>query len=115
MTDGAPWPLLALSVGAIVLGVLPLFWVVRRLGRAIRRRPQPAVGTLRYVLALSSGAILVGGGLAALGLAVALQTWHTFTRKTHVAEVQCIHLAPQKLRVYLVPIERDGTRGATET
>jgi len=115
MTDGAPWPLLALSVGAIVVGVLPLFWVVRRLGRAILRRPQPSVGTLRYAMALATGALLVGAGLAALGLAVALQTWHTFTKKTHVAEVQCIQLAPQKLRMYLVPIEHDGTRGATET
>jgi hypothetical protein len=29
--------------------------------------------------------------------------------------VQCIELKPAKLRLYYVPIEPDGTRGATET
>jgi len=43
-----------------------------------------------------------------------LQSYRMFTKKTHVAELQCIELAPHKLRVYLVPIERDGVRGATE-
>jgi hypothetical protein len=114
MPESAPWPLLLFAVGGIVLGLLPLLWVMRRFGRTILRRPQPAVGVTRYVLALVTGAFLVGFGVAALGLAMALQTWRTFTKKTHVAEVQCVELAPHKLHLYYVPIERDGARGATE-
>jgi hypothetical protein len=86
----------------------------RRGVRALMRQPQPAVGGYRYLMAFTTSVLLVGIGIAALGLAFAMQTWHSFTKKTHVAEIQCIELQPGKLRVYLVPIEPDGARGATE-
>ncbi len=114
MIDGAPWQLVALGLGALVVGIVPIAWFLRRVGRAVLRRPQQPAGVTRHVLAVGGGGLLVGVGVAALGLAIALQTWRVFTHKTHVAEVQCIELGPQKLRVYLVPIERDGTRGKTE-
>jgi hypothetical protein len=112
--DGVPFPLLAVSIAAIVAGAVPLLWLVKRLGRTILRRPQPAAGAGKQVAALVTGALLIGAGVAALGLAVALQTWRAFTKKTHVAEVQCIELGPSRLRVYFVPFDADGVRGATE-
>jgi hypothetical protein len=89
--------------------------MLKRAGRAIVRRPQPAVGSSRYLLATTTGALLLGGGIGALGLLVALQGYRAFTKKTQVAELQCVELAPQKLRVFYVPIDGDGGRGATET
>ncbi len=112
--EGVPLSLLIVAVGAIVVGLIPLGWLARRFGRTILRRPQPRAGLGKHALALASGAILVGAGLAAVGLILALQTWRAFTKKTRVAEVQCIELAPSRLRVYFVPIDRDGLRGATE-
>lgn len=110
-----PVPLAAIALGGIVLGSLPLLWLVRRVFRALLRRPQPAAKASRYVLALVAAALFLGIGIGALGLAAALQTYRAFTQKTHVAEIQCIELAPQSLRLYFVPIAHNGTRGPTET
>lgn len=119
MIDGVvpplPLPLAAIALAGLVLGLLPLVWVLRRIVRALLRRPQPAAKASRYVLALVTAALLLGVGVGALGLAAALQSYRAFTKKTHVAEIQCIELAPQSLRLYLVPIAADGVRGATET
>jgi len=115
MADSIRWPLAAVAVVGIFVGVMPLLWMFRRMLRGLFRRQQVPVSTARYVLALVTGSLLVGAGIAALGLVAALQTWQSFTKKVHVAELQCIELAPAKLRLYYVPIEPDGTRGATET
>lgn len=115
MVPPFPLPLAAIAVFGIGLGLLPLGWLVRRLLRALFRRPQPAAKASRYVLALVAAAVLLGVGVGALGLAAALQSYRAFTTKTHVAEIQCVELAPQSLRVYLVPIGPDGSRGTTET
>jgi hypothetical protein len=109
-----PWPLLAVGVGAIVVGMWPLFWILRRIGRALAGRAQRHVSLLGYVAALATGSLLVGAGLTLLGLAAALQGYSALARKTHIAEVQCIELEPAHLRLYYVPIERDGVRGPTE-
>jgi hypothetical protein len=106
---------MAVAVIGLLGGLSSLAWVVKRAGRALTRAPQAPVSTSRYVLALAAGVALVGAAAGALGLLVALQAWSGFTKKIHVAEIQCIEIAPQKLRVYLVPIEPDGQRGATET
>lgn len=114
MADAVGWPLAAVAVGGLLLGLMPLLWIFRRLGRAIAGSPQSSAGLFRYLAALAASAILVGAAIAAFGLAFALQTFHAFAKKTHVAELQAIELGPQKLRVYFVPIEPDGVRGATE-
>jgi hypothetical protein len=115
MTDSVRWPLAAIAAVGVLVGVLPLLWMMRRMGRAMIGRDQHPVGAGRYVLALCTSAICLGAGVAAIGLTLALATYHSFTKKRHVAELQVIELAPQKLRVWLVPIQSDGTRGATET
>jgi hypothetical protein len=115
MTDSVRWPLAAIAAVGLLVGVLPFLWMFKRAGRALSRRPQPPVSASRYLLAVASGVFLIGAGLAALGLSVALTTYHSFTKKRHVAEVQAIQLGPQKLRVFFQSIEADGTRGPTET
>jgi hypothetical protein len=115
MTETLRWPLATIAAVGLLVGVLPLLWVVRRFGRALSGQMQPPVGASRYLMALATSALLIGAGLAALGLTVALATYHSFTKKRHVAEVQAIELAPQKMRVFFVGIEPDGTRGPTET
>jgi hypothetical protein len=114
MPDAHPWLLIVLGCAALLLGAWPLVWMGKRMGRRVARRPQPPVSGSRYVMALTTSLVLLAAGLAALSLAAMLQTWSAFTRKTHVAEVQAIELAPHKMRVYVVPIDRDGARGATE-
>ena len=115
MLQQAPWQVMAVAFGTLGLGALLVLWFLSRIVRGLRRRPQPRVSLLRYAIAFAGAALLLGAGLGALGLFFALQTWRAFTHKSRVAEVQCIEIAPQKLRVYLVPIGADGTRGATET
>jgi len=115
MTDSIRWPLATVAAVGLLVGALPLLWTVKRLGRAVTGRVQAPVPGSRYVLALVTSVLLIGVGLAALGLSVALATYHSFTKKRHVAEVQAVEVAPQKLRVYFVAIEPDGARGATET
>jgi len=115
MSESVRWTLAALAAAGLLIGALPLLWMLRRGARAVFGRPQPAVGGSRYVLALTTSALLLGGGIAAFGLMLALATYQSFTKKRHVAELQAIELAPQKLRVYLVPIEFDSTPAATET
>jgi hypothetical protein len=115
MLQSAPWQLMAFAAAALLLGALPFAWWIRHLVRAARRQPRPNVSLMRHAYTLAASAALIGAGLGALGLAAALQTWHAFTNKVHAAEVQCIELSPQKLRVYLVPIAADGKRGEQET
>ncbi len=109
----AHWPLVAVSVTSLLIGGALVVWLMRRIGRAVLRRPQPATGAMRYVLTFAFAALTVGIGLAAAGLLFALQTYESFSKKVIVAEVQCIETAPGKLRLFYVPIEKDGTRGAT--
>jgi hypothetical protein len=113
--DGARPLLAAVGVLALVVGAWPLFWLTRRLGGVLFRRDQVPVGRARYLLAFTTGVLLVSIGFCALGLWMALSAYEDLGKKTPVAEVQCIQMAPSKLRVYYVPIERDGRRGATET
>ncbi len=113
--DGAPWSLLIIAGAGLILGLMPLFWILRRMGRAVLRRPQPAVAKTRYLTALATSAVLLSVGVAASGLLMTLRGYRAFTKRTHVAELQCIELNPGHLRVYYVPIEGDGVRGATET
>jgi hypothetical protein len=114
MEDARLWPLAALGAVAGLLGLLPILWIGKRAARGMARRPQlPASGS-RYFLMLVTSVVMFALGFAALSLLAMLSSWRAFTKKTHVAEVQCIELAPHKLRVYLVPIEHDGVRGATE-
>ena len=114
MDDARLWPLGVIGVLALVAGLWPLWWMVRRAGNRLGGRLQPPVSGSRYITAAVSSIVGVSIGLVALSLLAMLQGWRAFTKKTHVAEVQAIELAPHKLRVYLVPIERDGARGATE-
>lgn len=114
MPDGRPWPLIVVGIAALLLGVWPLAWMARRLGRRVTRRPQNPISGTRYFLALVTSLILVTLGLGALSLVAMLSTWRAFTRKVHVAEVQAIEMGPHKIRVYLVPVDSDGGRGATE-
>jgi hypothetical protein len=114
MDDVRLWPLAAVGLAGVALGLWPVWWMLKRAGRAVASRPQAPVRGASYVAALVVGLVLLGAGFAALSLLTLLQGWSAFTRKTHVAEVQAIELGPHKLRVYLVPIEGDGARGATE-
>lgn len=114
MEDVRLWPLAAVGVGALLLGLWPLWWMLRRAARRIGSVPQPPVSPSRYVMATVVSIVLVAASLASLSLLAMLQGWHAFTKKTHVAEIQAIELQPHKLRVYLVPIDSEGARGATE-
>ena len=98
----------------MLLGVWPLWWMAKRARAASARRPQEPHGAGRYLLALVAGLVLLAVGFGALSLLMMLNGWRAFTKKTHVAELQAIELSPHKLRVYFVPIDDDGARGATE-
>jgi hypothetical protein len=113
--DGARPLLVIVALAGLVLGGWPILRVLRRLGRAVLRRPQPPWSRARYLFVLAFSALTVGAGLTALGLWMAIAGLGDVGKKTHVAEIQCIELRPTRLRVYYVPIERDGRRGATET
>jgi hypothetical protein len=114
MVEARLWPLTVLAVVALLVAVWPVWWMLKRAVRGVGNRPQVPIGGGRYLLALVTSLIALAVGIATLSLLAMLQSWQAFTKKTHVAEIQCIELAPHKLRVYLVPIEADGTRGATE-
>jgi hypothetical protein len=107
--------LLLTGVGGLLLGVWPLLHVCRRLGRAVFRRQQKPWGLTRYLTTVATGAFLTGVGTASLGLWLALSAFGDVGHKTEVAEIQCIELGPGKLRVYYVPLDGDGRRGATES
>jgi hypothetical protein len=114
MDDARLWPLFVIGACGVFIGLWPLWWMARRAGRRVTSQPQPPIAASRYLIALVTSIVGISVGLAALSLVVMLQGWRAFTRKTHVAELQCIELGPHKLRVYLVPIDGDGARGATE-
>jgi hypothetical protein len=107
--------LLWIGAGGLVLGVWSLWHLLKRLGRATFRRPQKPWGVGRYLFTLTTGAFLFGVGAASLGLWMAIGAFGDVRHKTHVAEIQAIELGPSKLRVYLVPLDSEGHRGATET
>jgi hypothetical protein len=107
--------LLWVGIGGLVLGIWPLWNVLKRFGRVIARRSQAPWGLTRYISTVATGAFLTGVGVGALGLWMALGAFDDVGKKTHVAEVQCIELQPGKLRVYYVPLDKEGHRGATET
>src|SRR5260370_29535891 len=114
MPDGRPWLLIVVGAAAVLLGLWPFLWMVGRFFGRVTGRLQSPVSGSRYIMAIITSLLLVVLGLGALSLAAMLSTWRAFTKKTHVAEVQAIELAPHKLRVYMVPIDKDGARGATE-
>jgi hypothetical protein len=114
MDDARLWPLFVIGVAGVLMGLWPLWWMARRAARRVGSRLQPPVAASRYVLALITSIVGIAVGLSALSLVAMLQGWRAFTHKTHVAELQCIELGNHKLRVYLVPIDGDGARGATE-
>jgi hypothetical protein len=107
--------LLLTGVGGLLLGVWPLLHVCRRLGRALIRRQQKPWGLTRYLTTVATGAFLTGVGTASLGLWLALSSFGDVGHKTEIAEIQCIELQPGKLRVYYVPLDAEGRRGATES
>jgi hypothetical protein len=111
----APRTLLATGVGAAVLALLLWLWLLRRLLGAMFGRDQRAWGLGRYLFLLFMAIALGSYGLGAVMIAAALTGYRAFTERTHVAEVQCIDLAPGKLRLYYVELAPDGHRGATRT
>jgi hypothetical protein len=100
---------------AFLCGLFPLLWLIKRAGRRVANVPQPPVAGGSQVATLVLSLVLLAVGVSAFTVLAVLNSWHAFTKKTHVAEVQALELAPHKLRLYLVPIEADGVRGATET
>lgn len=114
MDDARLWPLFVIGAVGLAAGLWPLWWMARRAGARIGSRPQPPVAASRYLAALVVSIVGIAVGISAMSLVVMLQGWRAFTHKTHVAELQAIELQPHKLRVYLVPIDGDGARGATE-
>jgi hypothetical protein len=113
MDDARLWPLGVIGFGALLLGLWSLWWMLKRIGIGLSNQLHPPVSASRYVAAAVTSIVGVSVGLMAFSLLAMLQGWCAFTKKTKVAEVQAIELAPHKLRVYLVPVDRDG-RGATE-
>jgi hypothetical protein len=113
--EQAPLVLLVVAASAILVGAIPLAWMAARFLRFVRRHPQPRVSMARYLMAIATSSLLLGIGVGASGLAVALEGYRAFTAKSLVAEVQCIELEPAKLRLYFVPIADDGKRGVQET
>jgi len=111
----APRLLLGVGLGAGVVAVWLSLWLMRRIAQRVVGKTSHPVGLLgggfTLLLATAFGAV----SALALGLCVALRSYQAFTARTHVAEVQCVELAPQKLRLFYVGIEPDGRRGATET
>lgn len=114
MDDARLWPLMVIGVGGLLLGLWPLWWMLKRAGTRLGGGLQPPVAGTRYLMAFVTSVVLIAVGLVTLSLLAMLQGWRAFTKKTQVAELQCIELAPHKLRVYLVPIDSDGARAATE-
>jgi hypothetical protein len=113
--DAAPLPLTVVGATLLLFGGWPLWWVLKRAARRVFGRLQPPVSGGWLLVAMLTGLGMMAAGLSALALGVALSSYRRFTQKTEVAEVQCIELGTGKLRLYLVPIEADGSRGATET
>jgi hypothetical protein len=107
----------ALLIGGIVAATIALWtflWLVRRVFGAPRKRKGP-LGAMRGLVALSFSLGLGAAAVASLALCVALSGYHMFFARTRVAEIQCMELAPQQLRVYYVAIDANGQRGPTET
>src|SRR3954471_1294721 len=100
--------LLWVGIGGLVLGIWPLWHILKRLGRLVARRAQPPWGLTRYISTVATGAFLTGVGVGSLGLWLALGAFDDVGKKSHVAEVQCIELGPGKLRLYYVPIDKQG-------
>jgi hypothetical protein len=114
LVAGVPFPLALMAGICLVLGGIALLATLGRIGNRITGRRRH-IGALSTLFALLMSATLLASGGAAVSLAMALQSYRAFTKKTRVAELQCLELEPGKLRVYYVPIEADGARGATQT
>jgi hypothetical protein len=110
----APRLLVWLGLGAGVVSIFIWIWLARRLIRGLLGRTQVPVRGGRYFLAIVSGGALGLFAVASLALSAALAGYRAFTTKTRVAEVQCIELQPQKLRLYYVAYDDAGKRGETQ-
>jgi hypothetical protein len=109
----APRGLVAIIVGGGALSLLLGLWLVRRMLRRVVGKPQLPLRLATYVVAM---AVTLVAALAAAGgllLVAALIGYRDATPGTRVAELQCIDLAPGKLRLYYVPLSGDR-RGATQ-
>ncbi len=115
LTDGGSWPLIVVGATATLVGLWPLLWMLRRVGRRLRGRAQRPVSAARYFMALIVSLLFLTAALAILSLAALLGSWRAFTKQTQIAEVQAFELSPHHLRVYLVPIASHGARGPTES
>ena len=111
----APRLLLLTGVGAALLAIFAWLWIARRVLRRVFGRAQSPWGVGRYAVLWLCSIACAGYGLGAIMVAAALTGYRAFTARTRVAEVQCIELAPGRLRLYYVELEPDGRRGATRT
>jgi hypothetical protein len=112
---GAPRGLLIGGLVAAVLGFSSGLWLMRRLWRGWFARGHAPLGFVRAFLALAFSLGCAAGAAVALGLYVALSGYHALLARTRIAEIQCMELGPQQLRLYLVPLGPKGERGPTET
>lgn len=106
-----------LSAGGLVAGVLALwtfFWLVRRVFGASRKQKGP-LGATRAFLTFVFSFVCACVAVTAFALCIALAGYHALIARARVAEIQCLELAPQQLRLYYVAIDPSGQRGPTET
>ena len=113
--DGAPFPLVAIAALGLLTGLGVGIYLAVKVVRRVRKTDPKPIGALRGAILLSIAAISGGAGMGAGGLVVALRGYRQFTKRTLVAELQCIELAPRRLRVFYVPISAKGVRGPSET
>jgi hypothetical protein len=110
----APRMLVIGGIAAAVLALSSFFWLVRRVFGAPRKRKGP-LGAMRALVVLLFSFVSACLATAALALGVALVGYHALFHRMRIAEIQCLELAPQQLRLFFVAIDPDGRRGPTET
>jgi hypothetical protein len=111
----APRTLLAVGGGAAVLAILLWSWIAKRVLGRMLGRSQPAHSWAVHVVATAFSVLCASVAIASFMLGAALAGYRALATRVRVAEVQCIELQPGKLRLYFVPVERDGVRGPTRT
>src|SRR5262245_4958362 len=84
------------------LGAWLLFWLGQHALRSVSRRDVIPVRGTRLLLAGVTVLLLFAVGTTAFVLRLALNTYTRLTSARPVAEIQCIELAPQKLRLFFV-------------